>query len=658
MLGYALVSLNVPLRKSTYTYSYKKELGDVLYKRVSVSFGTRSMTGFVVALVEDPGVVDYEIKEIIKVQDKERVVNEELVFLASRMSFLYKCSSGQALSLMVPNAKREVDYSPFSNESSFSRIDKLTAEQEKVIGIYHESLEKGRRQFYLYGITGSGKSEVYLRLAEERIRQGYQVLYLVPEITLTEQISKSVYERFNRRVAFLHSSLTPSQRFKNANAIRNGEVDLVIGARSAVFAPFRNLGLIILDEEHENTYKSGNTPRYHARQIAQLRSEYNRCPLIMGSATPSLEAYHLMQTGRLVVLRMYSRIGEGAFPHVRIVNMAQEQGSISRILRKEMEEELGKGNGIILFLNRRGYSPAIVCNTCKESLKCPNCSVNLTYHKGRRKLICHTCGYTSPLPSVCPSCQSRDLSSRGSGTEMIEDEVRNLFPFAKVLRLDSDAAESDKAYISNAISSFEKGEVDILLGTQMIAKGLNFPKVTLVGIINADSSLFSPDFRANERTFALLEQVSGRAGRFRKDGKVVVQTTQIVNPAILALESQEQERFYAEELECRREIGFPPFGRLVNFTVRGHDEEKVVREAEEISSYLSSLFSFLPDTEVYDANPCMVEKKSTYFRYHVMVRTSDEEFLKLLKALDYFMDNYRLSYSLYLEIDVDPLDIS
>ena len=658
-MKYALVSLNVPLRNSTYTYSYDEgEMPDILYKRVSVSFGKRNMTGFVVALQDERPEGDFEIKPIVKVQDKERVINEELVDLARKMSILYKCSSGQALSLMVPNAKREVDYAPFSRETSFRRIENLTDDQKRVLDKYHAKRAEGVRKFYLYGITGSGKSEVYLRIAEETVAAGKQVLYLVPEITLTEQLSNEVYERFSQRVAIIHSAMTPSQRLKASAGIRNGEIDLVIGARSASFAPFKDLGLIILDEEHETTYKSGNTPRYHARQIAQLRSDYHECPLIMGSATPSFEAYHSIITGRLTPLYMFNRIGSGAFPRIRVVDMLKEKGNISPILKDEINLELSKGNGVILFLNRRGYSHGIFCNTCGESLKCPNCSVNLTYHKKKGRLICHTCGYSQPIPSICPSCQSHDLSAKGTGTEMVEEEIRRMFPFANIKRLDSDAAETSKTYISDTIHEFEEGKIDILLGTQMIAKGLNFPKVTLVGVINADGGLFSPDFRANERTFALLEQVAGRAGRYRPDGKVIIQTTQIQNPAIVTLQTQDQEAFYNNELTERRAIGFPPYGRLINLTVRGKKEDAVSAEADEMVEYLSKLFENLENVNVFDANPCMVEKKSTYHRYHVMIRADEEDFGKVLRLLDIFVDNYKLRSGLYLEVDIDPLDIS
>ena len=657
-MRYALVSLNVPIRTSTFTYSYDESVyPDILFRRVVVPFGARTMTGFVLETSDLRPEGDFEIKTIKNVVDKEMVINSELVELGRNMSHLYKASLGQCLSLMVPNARREVENSPFYEQSPFSPIETLTQEQARVIGDFWASYEKGKRIFYLHGVTGSGKSEVYLRIAEKVISSGAQVLYLVPEITLTEQMSAEVYLRFSKRVSILHSSLTPSQRLKSAAMIRKGEVDLVIGARSACFAPFKNLGLIILDEEHENSYKSGSTPRYHARQVAQMRSRISSCPLIMGSATPSFEAFEMMREGRIETLRMDSRIGEGAFPSVRIVSLLGQKGNISPILAEQMSEELAKGNGIILFLNRRGYAHGIMCNSCGEAVKCPNCSISLTYHKSRRRLVCHTCGYSEKLPDTCPSCHSHDLAVCGGGTEMIEEELNALFPFKKIVRLDSDSAEGDKNFIRKTLNDFKNGEIDILIGTQMIAKGLNFPKATLVGVVNADATIFLPDFRADERTFQLLEQVAGRVGRYRADGKVVIQTSQVANPAIRAVESGSLEDFYYLELSQRRKVGFPPYSRLVNFTIRAKNDEKASSAIDGLYSSLSAAIGKRDGIEVFPPSSCLIERKNTYYRYHVLIRSSEKAFPLLLNLLDSFLASYKTPSSAYLEIDTDPIDM-
>ncbi len=654
---YATVTLAVPLYSSTFTYSYDESAMDPLYKRVSVDFHHRKMTGFVISVSDEPPSADYEIKAIKRVLDKDEVINEELIRLARDMSYLYKNSVGKCLSLMVPNAKRDSDAAPFFEEGDFTRIEELSEDQKKAIEEFLAKRAEGKRLFFLYGVTGSGKSEVYLRIAEKVIEEGGQVLYMVPEITLSEQISKSVRSRFKSRVQILHSSLTPAQRLKSARLVKNGDVDIVIGARSSIFAPFKNLKLIIMDEEHEVSYKASNAPRYHARQLAQLRSRYNDAPLIMGSATPSFESYRLIKEGRIVPLSLPRRIGKGAFPSIRIVNTLGQKGNISTIVQSQIKAELDKKNGVILFLNRRGYSNAITCNSCGEVIRCPNCSVSLTYHKKNRILKCHQCGYVTDAPEICPHCKSHDISSFGFGTEKIEEELRRLYPFANIKRLDGDVAEHDRAYIAQTLSEFEKGDVDILLGTQMIAKGLNFPKATLVCVINADQGLFLPDFRANERTFDLLQQVSGRVGRYRDDGKVIIQTTQVNNPAIRAVELNDAEGFYFTEMELRRRLSYPPYTRLINIRVRSRKEEKARCEAESIEKYLSLYFDGHDGIEMNSATSALIEMLNSYYRYHVLISVTDEAFSYALKVLESFRSSYRIASSCSVEIDTDPLDM-
>lgn len=657
-LKYALVTLAVPLYNSTFTYSYdENEYPSVLYKRVSVNFNHRKMTGFVISVSDERPEGDYEIKSIIKVIDSEEVINAELVHLSRDMSYLYKNSMGQCLSLMVPNAKRDSDAAPFFEEGDFSPIESLSEDQERVIREYHEKRREGKTLFFLHGVTGSGKSEVYLRLAEETIKDGGQVLYMVPEITLSEQLSRSVSARFKSRVQILHSSLTPAQRLKSARLVKRGDVDIVIGARSAIFAPFKNLKLIIMDEEHESSYKSSSSPRYHARQLAQLRSRYNDAPLIMGSATPSFESYRLMREGRIETLSLPRRIGKGAFPEIRIVNTLGQKGNISRILRDEISLELEKKRGVILFLNRRGYSNSVMCNSCGEVIRCPNCSVSLTYHKAGGRLKCHSCGFSIPLPSVCPSCHSHDLISSGFGTERIEEELRSLYPFAVIKRLDGDSVQDDRKYISQVLSEFEKGDVDILLGTQMIAKGLNFPNATLVGVINADQGIFLPDFRANERTFELLQQVSGRVGRYRDDGRVIIQTSQISNPVIRAVELNDPDSFYHGEMEERRRMGYPPYSRLVNIRIRSRKEDRAAGAAEAVEDFLQPYFSNHEGIEMYPATSALIEMMNGYYRYHVLIISSDDEFAYTLKVLELLRSSFHIPSQTQMEIDTDPVDM-
>ena len=366
----------------------------------------------------------------------------------------------------------------------------------------------------LQGVTGSGKTEVFLQCAERVIAQGGQVIYLVPEITLTHQLAVQVMERFKNNVAILHSGLTDSQRIAQWRRIKRSEVSLVIGARSAVFAPCENLRMIIIDEEHENSYKSGNDPRYHARQVAQKRIADCHGKLLMGSATPSLEAWHLMKDpSRMTRIDLTSRVGGGCMPKVEIADMTHEDGIFGKTLQLEMARTLGAGKQVILFLNRRGYSYYFHCRSCGYELKCPHCDVAMTYHKKTGTLKCHYCGYTQKPTRVCPVCGSLDVMYSGFGTEQVEQEVQRLFPQYRTARLDTDVVSKDRKIIQKTLDEFRAGSLDILIGTQMVAKGLNFPNVQLVGIVLADSGLLVPDFRAEERTFDLLVQVAGRSGR-------------------------------------------------------------------------------------------------------------------------------------------------
>lgn len=646
-MRYASVILSLPF-DGIYSYSFE-DLNVFFGVRVIVPFGKREMTGFVVGVQDEIPDGGFEIKSIKRVVDKEPVFNESLYELAKWMSNMYLSSVGENLSMMIPSGRRESEMSSFFSPASFSPIERLTEDQRRAIDILRRD-EEGT--YYLFGVTGSGKSEVYLRRAEDVIEKGKQVLYMVPEITLTHQISNDVYNRFQGKVAILHSSLTPSQRLKAWRGIMSGEVSLVIGARSSVFAPFSDLGLIIIDEEHDTSYKSGSTPRYHARQVAQHRAAKEKAQLIMGSATPSMEAWKLMLERRVKSISMPNRIGDGRFPEIKVVNILNQKRNISEELESAIRGALKDGKGVLLFLNRRGYSYNYICNTCGEVITCPNCSVSLTYHKKSRRLECHTCGYSQSLTKTCPSCLSKDLSPRGFGTENIEEEVSALFPQAKVARLDTDVVEGDKEKVHSILEGFKNGDIDILLGTQMIAKGLNFPKVSLIGVLNADSSLNLPDFRAAERTFSLLHQVAGRAGRFRADGTVIIQTSQPLAPAIRYASLNDLEEFYRVELRNRKETIFPPYSRLVNLTVRGKNEEKVRAEAERIESLACELEKSFEEVEIFSASACLIEKQAMNYRYHVLLRCDNMSMLlRFVRAL---LDRYKVPRAMYLEVDVDP----
>ncbi|MBR1937662.1 MAG: primosomal protein N' [Spirochaetales bacterium] len=645
----------VPLPvEGEYTYSYDEEKQVVRPGfRVTVPFGKRTVTGYVIS-TSNECTSEFEIKEIRKVIDKREVFTPELVSLATWMASFYMCTPGQVLSVMVPSGKRESENSIFDIDESFVPVKELHFQQEEAI----KRIQAKTGLYYLFGATGSGKSEVYLRVCEDVIKKGRQAIYLVPEITLTHQLANDVMNRFKNRVAILHSALTPSQRLKYWHDIMDHKVDLIIGARSAVFAPCKDLGLIILDEEHENSYKSGNTPRYHARQVAQQRAKKCNATMIMGSATPSMEAYYMMSKNLVERIDMPYKVAGGKEPKVEIVSLLGEERSISRPLERAIGQALQEKRGVILFLNRRGYTYYYHCNSCGEVATCPNCSVALTYHKNLNSLHCHYCGYTTRLMTVCPKCGSTDLSVSGFGTEKVEEEVKKLFPLAKVERLDTDSVSGDREKAKRVIEDFKKGEIDILLGTQMVAKGLNFPLLKLVGVINADSTLSVPDFRAEERTFALLKQVAGRAGRYRDDGRVIIQTNRSEDEAIKAVMFSRTKEFYDRELEIRKLLGYPPYSRLLALTLRSKSEERSESSARELGDVIEKITLTIAKEKrpkIIGIQPCIISKKAGSYRHQILISSVSAALLPRIvsKALEL----YKVPHGVYLEVDIDPLSL-
>ncbi|MEK7242534.1 MAG: primosomal protein N', partial [Planctomycetota bacterium] len=462
----------------------------------------------------------------------------------------------------------------------------LIKTQLSVVGATHAVAQDGRAgarpapTILLQGVTGSGKTEVYLRAIEEVLAMGRGAIVLVPEISLTPQAIERYGGRFGNIIAVLHSHLTGAERYDQWQAIRGGKARVVIGARSAVFAPVENLGLIVVDEEHEVTYKQETSPRYHAREVALMRAREEGAVVILGSATPSLETYFNAMMGRYQRAILSQRIGQRPLPMVEIVDMKEgfHEGRhtrlISRRLELYMKECLSRGEQALLFLNRRGFSPFVSCPRCGYVLRCKRCDIPLTYHKRQHSTICHYCSYEVKPQENCPECAGARLNYFGLGTERIEEEMGRYFPGYKALRMDSDSMKGRNAH-AKALKSFERGEVQILVGTQMIAKGLDLPNVTLVGVISADTILNLPDFRAVERTFQLLAQVAGRTGRGPKGGRVVVQTFNPRQYAILAAAAHDYEGFADRELEYRRELGYPPFGYMARIVLVGQKEERV-----------------------------------------------------------------------------------
>lgn len=481
----------------------------------------------------------------------------------------------------VTLGRKVVDHDPLTTDPvPPGRPHELTADQAAVTGrIVELARARGEqgRVVLLHGVTGSGKTEVYLQALAEVVADGRQGIVLVPEISLTPQTVKRFRERFER-VAVLHSHLTDAERNDQWRRIRRGEADVVVGARSAIFAPLPDLGLVVIDEEHETSFKQNNVPRYHAREVAVERARLAGAVVVLGTATPSLESWHRAQTGQYEKLVLPERVAGGRVPEVVLVDLTVEQRRkgytyLSDPLRAAMEDAFAREGQVILFLNRRGWATVLMCRSCREALKCPHCEVSLTMHKRIQRVLCHYCGHEQPPPQTCPTCRSR-LQPLGFGTEKVEQEVRQAFPGLGVARMDSDTMSGRGAH-AEVLEAFGAGKVQVLVGTQMIAKGLDFPNALVVGVICADSALFLPDYRAAERTFQLLAQVTGRTGRGPKGGRVVVQAYDTRHPAIRAGVAQDQETFARGELPNRDALLYPPYGRLVRVVAQGKDEDAV-----------------------------------------------------------------------------------
>ena len=513
----------------------------------------------------------------------------------------------------------------------------------------------------LHGVTGSGKTEIYLQAIRTALERGRSAIVLVPEISLTPQTVERFKSRFaemHEVVAVLHSHLSQGERHDEWHKLHSGRARIVIGARSAVFAPLKDLGLIIVDEEHETTYKQEEAPRYHARDVAVVRAKIEKCAVVLGSATPSLESYHNATTGKYELLALTQRVDDQRMPLMRIVDLRQERRKekiapiLSEKLSQAIADRLEKREQTILFLNRRGFSTSLLCSNCGEARDCPNCSVALTFHRHMARLSCHLCGHTAAVPKKCPACGKDALIYAGFGTEKVESTVSHLFPKANVRRMDADSMTRKEAY-RETLRNFRTGKIDILVGTQMIAKGLHFPNVTLVGIINADLALHLPDFRAGERTFQLLTQVAGRAGRGETAGEVFVQTYTPFSPSIQFARHHDFAGYFQQELEFRERCDFPPFKHAILITVRSAHEGRAKLSAETLVRRLRE--SLGSEFILGDATPAPLEKLQGQFRFHVLLR--GEAIMRLSRVVRETLDKLPLPEDVLATVDVDPYQL-
>ncbi len=585
---HVVLEANIPQAKSqffTYHTARKVKSG----QEVIVPFRTRQVRGVVwkTGAVKPP----FKTKEILRVVDPLPVLDPKHRTLAVWLAHYYYCSLGPAVKLFLPKrTQRQKKYALLR-----AKTDKrfaLTKGQREVL----DKIRKYKKHFFLlHGVTGSGKTEIYLRLCAEMMRRGKQVIILVPEISLTHLAIDRFGARFPGKVAVIHSRLTPSARFTAWTKIRSGKAQVIIGPRSAIFAPVHNLGLIVLDEEHDSSYKQyDQNPRYHAREVAKELARLYGAKLILGSATPSLESYFAAKKGQMVLLELPERIGLKGLPKVEVVDMRLEFRRGNRtVLSQELRDNLNKifvqRRQAILFVNRRGAATYVFCRDCGYVLKCPNCDAPLTYHLGGgARLLCHYCNYTVPSPAFCPQCRSPYIKYFGLGTQKVEEEVKKILPRARLARFDRDST-ARKGALQRIYYDFLQHKIDILIGTQMLAQGWDLPKVALIGIISAEADLNLPDFRATERTFELLTQVAGRTGRGQEVGKVILQTYTPENFAIRAATLHNYQKFYFQEIKNRQELSFPPFSTLIKLVYQHSRQSKAEQSAQKLAQKLQRL---------------------------------------------------------------------
>lgn len=557
--------------------------------------------------------------------------------------------------------KRVVERSPYMDDVVQSEPHKeLTQQQADALNVINASIEARDAQVVLlYGVTASGKTEVYLQAIQRCLDLGLEAIVLVPEISLTPQTCDRFRRRFGNMVSVLHSGLTDGERFDEWTRINEGQSRIAVGARSALFAPFRKLGLIVVDEEHEQTYKQDESPRYNARDVAVVRGKMEHATVLLGSATPSMESYYNCQRGLYKLVQMPQRMDGMLMPSIELIDMARENAEVghadmfSRRLKEQIMNRLYAGEQVILFLNRRGYATQLICPQCGYVSMCTNCSIAHTYHRRDGMLVCHLCGEQKNAPEVCPQCGNDAIKYTGVGTEKIETMVCGAFPMAKVARMDSDTMRTRDSY-RKVLDAFRAGRIDILIGTQMIAKGLDFPNVTLVGVIQADSGLHVPDFRSGERTFQLITQVAGRAGRGDKPGTVIVQTFSPMHPALQAARHQDYLAFYNEEIDSRRMLDFPPLSHMVIVHFRSTDEEEARIAAESFAQELMPALE--KDVQVIGPMPSPLSRVKTYYRWQFLLRGGS--ILKLVRTLRNHIMKTQFSKKVEVYADIDPRNLS
>ncbi len=718
MIAEVLVEVRSKGIDKTFSYYIPEGMSVMVGMRVLVPFGKQEIEGFVLKISKEK--VEYEIKNIISVIDKDPILNDELLKLGQYIKNKTLCNLIHAYQTMLPKAlkarrkgKVTIQYVTYfslalsyeqailacknlGQRKTIESLKKGKILKEKMEGTSYKTLlkngvikeekeekyryqkkgEKGKEKVtlteeqnqvvkevlkvntfhpsLLHGVTGSGKTEVYMSLIEEKIRQKKTAILLVPEISLTPQVTEKFLKRFGNAIAILHSKLSDGEKYDEWRKIERGEVSIVIGARSAIFAPLKNLGIIILDEEHSSTYKQENTPKYHASDIALWRGKYHNIPIVFGSATPSIETYTKAKLGIYQLLTLSNRV-HATLPFVYLVDMKEEikkgNSILSESLKEKIEERIKKEEQVILLLNKRGYTRIITCPACGYQDTCPHCDIPLTYHKSSNTMRCHYCGYGSKRKEICPECGNKDFKERGMGTEKLEEYILEQIKGAKVLRMDMDTTSKKGAHEA-IIASFEKKEANILLGTQMIAKGLDFKDVTLVGVLNGDAGLNIPDFRSAERTYQLLSQVAGRAGRSDKKGEVVIQGFAIDHYSIVYAKEHNYQAFYEEEMRIRKQLNYSPYYNLSLIKLKGKDLNTLFEEGKKIVVYLRE--KKYRNTFILGPSTALIPKVNDIFFVQILLKYKDSK--EIYEAFKEIKKMY-LHEKIILDIDINPIMI-
>lgn len=663
----AEIILNIPVNK-TFEYKIPTSLEKSIncYTRVKVNFRNKIELGIISKIYEQQER-PYELKEIITLYDESPIISEKEIELARWISKRYFTSIGEALFLFIPKGLREQKKQEHINKSNeLIHANDLNEEQESVFKQIKLEWEKIKRKeqstnnFLIYGVTGSGKTEIYFQIIKQMIQDGKQVVLLLPEIALTPQMMDFFKEKLGEEIALIHSKISNSKKLTLYKKIMRGEINIIIGPRSALFVPAFNLGCIIVDEEHDDSYKSAKKPRYDARFVAIKRASLYGALCIFGSATPSIESWYSASKGELKLLRLEKRFNNLPLPTVELVNLTSAEKYqdfyISMRIIEAISERLERKQKVIIFLNRRGFNSFIQCRDCGLVLYCDSCSIPLTYHNASQKLQCHYCGIEKEMVTECPDCHSKNLKYLGLGTEKVEQIIQNYFQNYKIARFDADSVKESN--YDEILNNFKNGDTDILIGTQMITKGHHFPDVNLVCVINADILLNMPDFRANEKTFQTLVQVSGRAGRTYERGHVLIQTLRPTHYAIECVVNQDYESFIDKELKVRKSLNYPPFVRMLRILIKGKEEQRAMVASKKL---LFSIQQFILQMNlkgkviILGPSKAPIEKIEASYRYHIILKSHNLSVL--IDIGNYLNDNFKLDSHLNIEFDIDPVSL-